>query len=454
MSKVVETYTYKLYPSYKRSGIEWLGDMPSHWDCVRLKNTIHDTVNGVWGDEPTGEGDIACIRVGDFDRTKYRAIDSNITYRNIAPSQLKRRILNKGDLLIEKSGGGDRQPVGQVVSYDLDIPAVCSNFIAKITLTDGLNSRYLCYLFSVLYGLRINVRSIKQTTGIQNLDSEQYFNELVVLPPLEEQIQIVDFLHRKVEQIDEVIAEKGRLMALLQEQRETIVKETITKGMNSNDELVSCNLPWFTMLPKNWRLARIKDLISCSDYGISDSHQETGKFTVLTMGNVNNGKVTLQSDKKVEKVPPHLILENRDLLYNRTNSLDQICKVGIFSGNRLDNITFASYLVRFRANELVLPEYLNYALNCKPFLNYVRKLAKPSISQANLSPTEYIQNYIPCPSLEQQEKTTDYLNRVTDKIDGLITHLAQQIQFLVEYKSALITEAVTGKIDVREVDLN
>ena len=102
-------------------------------------------------------------------------------------------MLSRGDLLLEKSGGGDLQPVGAVVLFELDIPAVCSNFIARMPAAEGYNPSFMCYLHYTLYSMRINVRSIKQNTGIQNLDSEAYLDEKVGLPPFAEQSAISSF---------------------------------------------------------------------------------------------------------------------------------------------------------------------------------------------------------------------------------------------------------------------
>lgn len=141
------------YPEYKASELEWLGDVPVHWEIKRLKTTVTLCQNGIWGDEPNeDDNNITCVRVADFDRVSYR-VQSNIEYtqRSIPDKQLKSRLLKHGDLLLEKSGGGETQPVGAVILFDLDIPAVCSNFIARLEVANGYSPRFLCYLHAALY---------------------------------------------------------------------------------------------------------------------------------------------------------------------------------------------------------------------------------------------------------------------------------------------------------------
>ena len=163
----------------KNSGVEWLGDVPTHWDVKRLKNSINCSKNGIWGDEEKfDENDMYCLRVADFNRTNFTISETNLTIRNINSKDYENRKLKKGDLLLEKSGGGDKQPVGFVVLNTVARKSVCSNFIAQLKLAENMNAQFWVYFHQFLYSLRINVRSIKQSTGIQNLDETLYFNEL------------------------------------------------------------------------------------------------------------------------------------------------------------------------------------------------------------------------------------------------------------------------------------
>ena len=177
------TMTPHSYPAYKPSGLPWLSNVPEHWEVRRLGGTNVSIVSGAWGLDPNESGtDTACVRVADFDRMWLRAKTANPTMRYIESADLAKRGLTRGDLLLEKSGGGELQPVGAVVLFDSDISAVCTNFVARLRVADGFLSKYLLALHFTLYALRINVRSIKQTTGIQNLDLASYFNELVPVP--------------------------------------------------------------------------------------------------------------------------------------------------------------------------------------------------------------------------------------------------------------------------------
>ena len=212
------------YPTYKPSGVPWLGDVPDHWEVRRLGTSVEGCTNGIWGSEPNGHDDLPCVRVADFDRGRFRVRLTKPTIRAIALSERNRRLLKKGDLLLEKSGGGDLQPVGVVVLYDHDVEAVCSNFVARMPVAADRDAIYLTYLHSHLYAIRLNVRSIKQTTGIQNIDSSSYLGEAVAFPPLPEQRAIVRYLDRADRRIRRYISAKRKLIALLEEEKQAIVK--------------------------------------------------------------------------------------------------------------------------------------------------------------------------------------------------------------------------------------
>ena len=220
----------------KDSGVEWLGEVPAHWEVNRLRVTVQNYQNGVWGAEPNGKNDIACVRVADFDRIRLRARMDKPTLRSIEPTVIQTRSLHSGDLLLEGSGGGEKQPVGAVVLYDSVEPAVCSNFIAQLRPSNGFESRFLAYLHFALYSVRVNLRSIKQSIGIQNLDKANYLNEATALPPLPEQQTIATFLDKETAKIDDLIARIREAIERLKELRTALISAAVTGRIDVREE--------------------------------------------------------------------------------------------------------------------------------------------------------------------------------------------------------------------------
>jgi len=213
----------------KDSGVEWLGDVPLSWQVDRIKLSVQFAKNGVWGEEPDGgTDDIWCVRVADFDRPKLAASDEHRTMRSVPGSDRVHRVLERGDLLLEKSGGGEKSPVGFVALFDFAEPAVCSNFVARVKLRRGMVPKFWVYLHAATYAVRLTQRSVKQTSGIQNLDQASYFNERVGYPPEREQQQISDFLDRETAQIDTLTFKAREMIDVLKERRQALISAAVT----------------------------------------------------------------------------------------------------------------------------------------------------------------------------------------------------------------------------------
>ena len=208
---------------------DWIDSLPSEWQHGRLKYSISQIKGGVWGQEDDdSEDSIWCVRIADFDRKNLRVNDEKKTIRSVTRSERSGRILKPGDLLLEKSGGGDQAPVGCVVSYDHELQAVSSNFTNVLRLTKNQNSRYWTYVHQALYSNGRTWRSIKQTSGIQNLDTENYLNEIVPFPPEPDQNVIARYLDKELAKIDKLQSTIDGFMTLLQERRKALINSAVT----------------------------------------------------------------------------------------------------------------------------------------------------------------------------------------------------------------------------------
>ena len=210
---------------------------------------------------------------------------------------------------------------------------------------------------------------------------------------------------------------------------------------------------WIGSLPEHWEAIRIKRVVSRVDYGISVSTEREGKHPVLKMGNVQAGEIVFSKMEFVDEVADELLLDNNDLLYNRTNSSDQVGKAALFRGSKDDGVTFASYLVRLRANHRVVPSFLNYVVNCGGFLTFARKLAIPSVQQSNLNSTRYCRLLIPLPPLREQHAICEHLDSRLAELKGVVATIEHQIETLTAYRKSLIHEYVTGQRRVPEADV-
>ena len=421
------------------------------WVSIPLKFLFTDQTTGSWGVEPDTDTGIICIRAADFITNELRHSKNNLTRREYELNEIKERQLQTGDLIIEKSGGGENQPVGRVVSFELNEIALCSNFLERLRPNHSiLYSRFGAYLLYYLWSNRVVVKFIKQTTGIQNLDSKDYFSQVVDIPPLSEQKAIAHYLDQETATIDELIKVKKRLLELLNEKRRALITHAVTRGLNSDVPMRDSGVEWIGEIPKHWGVLRLRRVLKKMDYGISESVGIEGKIGVLRMGDIAKGEINYDKIGFVDNVDNDLILSKDDLLFNRTNSLDQIGKVAIFRDNFSSPVSFASYLVRMRCNDSVIPEYLNYLLNSLPILTWARSEALPAIGQANLNPNRYSYVSIPRPPVEEQSKIIEYIKAKTFDINNLFVLSEKTIDLLQERRTSLITAAVTGQLKIME----
>ena len=230
-SEISRVVTHGLNPDtpLRPSDIDWIGDIPEHWAKSRIKHHVCRSAAGVWGEDEKGnEDDIVCFRIADFNYGERCLSFDKITIRNIDKKQLDGRLLSEGDLLIEKSGGGDATPVGRVVYCNYTGRATYTNFIHSITLNTDVSSRFFLYYFNMLYSNKINLLFFNQTTGLQNLQVRDYLSQSIYLPPFSEQKDIADYLDKKCAEIDGLKAKLVKKRETLKELRHTIISEVVT----------------------------------------------------------------------------------------------------------------------------------------------------------------------------------------------------------------------------------
>ena len=426
----------KRYPEYKDSGVGWIGDMPKNWKVTKIKHTLSNLIGGVWGIEPQGnENDIYCIRVADFDYVQLTLSTYNLTLRNISPKERSKRILRNNDLLIEKSGGGEKTPVGRTIMFDGGIPrlSVSSNFISKVSVkSDSCFPKYLLYCLNSMYQLGLTRKHIKQSTGLQNLDIDSYFQEKIPFSSLVQQTQIANFLDRKPQQIDDLISVKERKIKLLQEYRASLIQQAVTKGLDPDVEMKQSGVEWIGEIPAHWqtkpvwmmfRLGRGR-VISNEKIGDNPGHypvyssqtENDGIMGYIDTYEFNGDYITWTTDGA-----------KAGTVFYRTGKFNCTNVCGTLSPSSQDvNLRFFAH-----ALNIVTSRFVRHDINPKLMNNVMAQIR------------------VQVPPLTEQDKIANFLDRKTKQIDELRSTEEQSIKLLKEYRQSLISAVVTGKIDVR-----
>ena len=446
------------YPDYRQSGIPWLGQVPSHWEVKRLKWSSRNVINGVWGEEPDGENDIACVRVADFDRLRFEVRMTDPTIRSVEPPQRAGRELHPGDLLIEKSGGGDKQIVGAVMYYSHGLPAVSSNFIGRITTTKDDDPKFWTYVHAMLYAGRLTYPAIKQTTGIQNLDTSAYFDTEVGFPPHDEQSAIAAFLDRETGRIDRLIAEHELLIECLAEYRNTVITRAVTRGLppgaacaaglDPEPLLKPSGIQWTDDIPGHWEIKRLKYTATTNDDAIAENGDPLREVVYVDIGSISPSKGITTADEMVFEDAPtrarRLVQDGDTIVSTVRTYLRAVAPVYDPPPEMVVSTGFA--VIRPREID---SGYCSWVLREHRFIEQVVANSN-GVSYPAINARQIGQIPITLPPIPEQRAIAQYLDQKTERIDVLSQRAETAIERLNEYRTALITAVVTGKIDVRK----
>lgn len=358
-----------------------------------------------------------------------------------APSRA-RRIVRDGDVIISTV-----RTYLQAIAPIEDPPSnlIVSTGFAVVRPSDLLDPKFC------KYALRANrflweVQSRSTGVSYPAINASDLGDIRIGIPKIDEQKLIAAYLDRETTRIGRLIAEKERMLALLEEKRATLISRVVALGLNPDASLKDSGQEWLGKIPAHWDTCQLKRTWASSVYGLSESIRDEGDIAVLRMSCIVDGRVDPSKSGMITEVEGNMLLRRDDLLFNRTNSLDQIAKVGLVDFDPEEPLTFASYLVRIRANHWATPQYLNALLNSSLFLNFARKNAIPAIGQANLSPTRYGEIHIPLPPKAEQEEIVTFLAGEAKLSSPVREHIKRSIGLLRERRSALISAAVTGQI--------
>jgi len=279
-------------------------------------------------------------------------------------------------------------------------------------------------------------------------------NLLSVLPPKNEQTAIANFLDQKTAEIDGLIADKEKLIELLQEKRQAIITEAVTKGLNPNVRMKDSGIEWIGEIPEHWGVSKIKFTTYVKGrigwQGLrADEFIDEGPYLVtgtdFVDGLVNWDSCYHISMERYNEAPPIQLREN-DLLITKDGTIG---KVAIVKNKPKYAILNSGIFVTRPKNSAYLTEFMYWILNSQVFNKFIQYMSLGS-TIVHLYQQTFENFSFPITNLNEQKTIAHFLDRKVAEIDGLISDIKLQIQKLKEYRQSLISEAVTGKIDVRE----
>lgn len=415
--------------NFKDSGIEWLGEIPEHWEVVKI-NKIVTFVNGYafenFDFNPIFE--IPVIRIGDMQKEK-------ILYDNCLKTKekekLKQFLISNNDILIALSGA----TTGKIAFCDTDNKAYINQRVAIVRSKLKLVKYYfLTRGFSLLIELACN------GSAQPNISTKEIGEFKIPLPPLKEQEQIAKFLDEKCEQIANFIEKKEKLINLLKEQKQVLINETITKGLDKNVNFKDSGIEWLGEIPEHWKLIKCKNFFVLKSIPIGDLWNKT-KLLSLTLNGVIERDINNPEGKFPSDFSTYQIVKEGDLIFCLFDVAETPRIIGLSKLNGM--ITSAYTIFEIKNQEKRFLEYFFIDLDNRKNLKFLYRGLRNTISKEDL-----LNLKIPLPPLKEQEQIANFLDSEISKIDKIIEKIKKQIELIKEYKTILINQAVCGRISL------
>ena len=412
------------YSSYKDSGIEWIGEIPSEWDSLKLKY--------IFSEKPiTHNTELNCGSIS-FGRVVFKDNDKV----PISTKKSYQEVL-EGEYLINPLNLNYDLKSLRIGLSDIDV-VVSSGYIVIKNRIEISKSYYkwLLHIYDILH-MKLLGSGVRQTISFNHIS-----NSILTYPPLHEQQQISDYLDYKTSKIDTLIEKNQQKIELLKEQRISLINTTVTKGLNPNVEMKDSGVEWIGEIPSGWNVTKLKYTCNIT-YGISPpdtTYNDKGRGEILINGPVEYSKEDFGYTRSTKwTTDPKKFTEKGSLLFclrgsttGRMNITHDYVSIGrgvcsIISKESQWFMIYSMFIVR---------DYIQGEITGSTF---------PSVTKDD------VDNYFICtPPQQEQQQIVDYLDKETTKIDKLIDTETKRINLLKEYRQSLVSDIVTGKVDVRD----
>ena len=418
----------KKYDNYKDSGVEWIGKIPEHWDVKKLK-FISKICNG---------------------QDQKAVIDDNGIYPIYGSGGIfgkaKSFLFDQPSVLLGRKGTIDKPQYVVEPFWTVD-----TSYYTKIK--DGFSTRLFYYLCTT-----INFELYKYGSAIPSM-TQGHLNEIKFSIPntLDEQTAIANYLDRKTTQIDTLITKKEQFISLLQEERTAVINQAVTKGLDPKVKMKDSGIEWLGEIPEHWKLMRVGSLSQCiTGFAFkSDNFSFENGIKIVRGDNVTENSLRW-GDKtrywnEYSEVLDRFQLQKNDIVIGMDGS--KVGKNYAYVEEKDLPLLLVQRVARIRSNSELIAKWIHFNIGTYNFKYYIN-LSKtdPAIPHITL---KNITSYPICiPDINELNLIIEKLNSKLEKLDETLKKSKQEIELLKEYKTALISEVVTGKVDVRDVILN
>ena len=435
----------------KNSGIEWIGEMPSHWKVSAIKNYCKNVFAGGTPQSNNAEywdGDIPWIPSGSCHDCKIISAPKYITEIGLENSSTKMIPANTAVVAMTGATCGNTG----YLTFDS-----CAN--QSVTAYVAKDSSYPLFIWYLIQAAKEHLLTF-QTGGAQGgVNVENCKNIIVPYISYDEQKRIADYLDEKCAKIDAAIEKQKQVIEKLKEYKLSVITEAVTKGLDPTVPMKDSGVEWIGEIPEGWKVAKLSNLFDfLGGYAFnSDLYTSESNNLVVRIGNVKNDKLLIDanpvyiSDELARQVGKFK-LKSQDIVFTMTGTKG---KRDYFYTKLLDESDISKkdlYLNQrvgcFRAKENIYAKYYCYLLKEPRILDSVFLYETGTANQGNLGIDSIGRTRVHMPSYEEQIEIAEYLHQKCSEIDSAISKKQAIVEKLAEYKKSLIYEVVTGKREV------
>ncbi len=446
---------YQTYPEYKDSGVRWLGSIPANWQVKRVKhlttlNPSKSEVRSRSKDEHVSFIPMEAIgEQGELDASGSRLLGEVLSgYTYVADGDV---MLAKITPCFENGKAAVATGLQQGIGF-------ATTEVIPVRPNDPEDAKFFYYLLTSMPFKAVAEGSMYGAGGQKRVADSFVAEYHLAAPPSLERTQIAAFLDHETARIDRLIEKQQRLIELLKEKRQAVISHAVTKGLDPNVPMKDSGVEWLGQVPAHWVIRRLKHIAQLQS-GIPKGKDLSGKQTIsvpmLRVANVQDGYVKLDDVHQIEIEPHELMrytLQSGDVLMNEGGDNDKLGRGAVWHG-QLEPCIHQNHVFAIRVSDIE-PEWLSLVTGSKYAKYHFYCVAKQSTNLASISSSNIKETPLVIPPKIERQQIMKYLVNMTSKLDQVSEFASRQIALLQERRTALISAAVTGKIDVRNWQLN
>lgn len=444
--------SFRRYPKYKDSGVHWLGEVPEHWEVRPIKALAMLKGGAGFPDAEQGieNEELYFYKVAALGQADVKGI------LQPPPDSISRDTARRLGAFVFPEGTLTFAKVGAALLLarirQIPAPSCLDNNMMGMLVNEENDTRFVLFAMSL-----VRFDLIANPGAVPSLNASQIGNFQLALPPPEEQTAIAAFLDRETAKIDALVTEQEKLIALLQEKRQAVISHAVTKGLDPNVPMKDSGVEWLGEVPGHWEVCALRRVIAAIEQGWSPEcyarEAEDQEWGVLKAGCLNGGIFRPSENKALPpELPPEVAYEVRvgDVLMSRASGSPELVGSTALVKATREQLMLSDKIFRLKLKGFINAAFFVAALNSRPLRIQIENALSGGNGMANNLPQSSLLTFaMAVPPMAEQATITVFLEQETAKLDTLMTEARTAITLLQERRTALISAAVTGQIDVR-----